>query len=152
MYKNSKISEKVGQTVENYKKIKKEVIAAMTGREEDIMNILWSSDNPLTAKEIVEKSNGLKMNTVQACLRNLLKNGIIDVKDVVYSNTVLARSYVPAITAEDFAVTKLTAEYNRLRDKVSKVAFVGMLLNEEDKDTQKREVDELKKLLDMYKE
>ena len=124
----------------------------MTGREEDIMNILWNSDKPLTAKEIVDGSNGLKMNTVQACLRNLLKNGIIDIKDIVYSNTVLARSYVPIITAEYFAAAKLTAEYNRLRDKVSKAAFVGMLLNEEDKDTQKREVDELKKLLDMYME
>ena len=61
----------------------------ITNRDLDILNLLWESSTPLTASEILKKNNELTMNTIQAVLRKLLRNGYIEVADVVYSGTVL---------------------------------------------------------------
>ena len=44
----------------------------LTGREMDIMNILWNSQKPLIASEIAEYRSDLTINTVQAVIRKLL--------------------------------------------------------------------------------
>jgi len=131
---------------------KTKIIAALTKREEEIMEILWKTEAPLTAKEIVQASGSLKINTVQALLRKLLKNRLIAVKDIVYSNTVLARNYVSAITPEEFALAKLTTEYNRLSDYVSKSSLMENLLEQDDQKGSIEEIDELKRTLEEYKE
>lgn len=65
----------------------------ITVREMDVLNVLWSSDKPMVASEIVKKNNELNINTVQAVLRSLLKKKYVEVVDIVYSGTVLSRSY-----------------------------------------------------------
>ena len=132
-------------------KKKAEGLAAMTSREEDIMNILWRSSKPLLAKEIAEQDATLTINTVQAVLRKMLKNNWIKVEDIVYSNTVLARTYVPVITAEEYSLAKLEYEYQRLGSFVKKASLVRQLLKKEDKKTQKEEIHELESMLDEYK-
>lgn len=78
-------------------------------REKDVMTILWHIDKPLTASAITEKKDGLSINTVQSVLRNLLKKQYIEVAEIVYSGTVLTRSYKPLITAEQYAADQLHA-------------------------------------------
>jgi DNA-binding transcriptional regulator YhcF (GntR family) len=56
------------------------------------MSILWRSENALTASSIAEEG-GVSINTVQAALRNLVKKEYIEVAQIVYSGTVLSRSY-----------------------------------------------------------
>ena len=103
----------------------------LTGREKDILNILWNSEKGLIASEIVKEQEGLTINTVQAILKKLLRRNLIKVDQIVYSGTVLSRSYVPTLTEAEFE-TKLIE--NRLmglkRFQISPVKFVlGFLGN-----------------------
>lgn len=78
-------------------------------REKDVMSVLWHAGESLTASAIAENGNGLSINTVQAAMRNLLKKEYIEVADIVYSGTVLTRSYKPIISAEQYAAEQLQA-------------------------------------------
>lgn len=79
----------------------------ISGREKDIMSVLWRTGESLTSSAIAEKGDGLSINTVQAAMRSLLKKGYIKVDDIVYSGTVLTRSYKPIISAEQYAAHQL---------------------------------------------
>ena len=47
----------------------------------------------MIASEIVKTGTDLNINTVQAALRSLIKKNYIEVAEIVYSGTVLTRSY-----------------------------------------------------------
>ncbi|BCZ28067.1 BlaI/MecI/CopY family transcriptional regulator [Claveliimonas bilis] len=85
----------------------------LTRRQEDIMKILWESDKPLIASEIEKKQDDLNINTVQATLRALMKKNAIEVADIVYSGTVLSRSYRPIISRD-----QVITEYDQVVSKV----------------------------------
>lgn len=71
-------------------------------RQLEIMKILWESDKPLIASDFVKRNKDLNINTVQACLRVLTNIKAIKVADIVYSGTVLSRSYIPLISQEEY--------------------------------------------------
>ena len=73
-----------------------------TKKELEILKTLWNSAAPMIASEIAKANNALNLNTVHACLRSLSDKGAIKVDDIVYSGTVLTRSYVPVITSEEY--------------------------------------------------
>lgn len=85
----------------------------LTRRQEDIMKLLWESDKPLIASEIEKKQDDLNINTVQATLRALMKKNAIEVADIVYSGTVLSRSYRPIISRD-----QVITEYDQVVSKV----------------------------------
>lgn len=108
----------------------------LTRRQEDIMKILWESDKPLIASEIVKRQDDLNINTVQATLRALIKKNAIEVADIVYSGTVLSRSYRPilnrdqVITEYDHVVSKVLKDKNliaRYVDEVNDLATITEL-------------------------
>lgn len=74
----------------------------LTKKELEIMKILWNSNKALVASEIANHGEELNINTVHACLRTLLKKEAIRIAGIVYSGTVLTRSYSPVITKEDY--------------------------------------------------
>ena len=71
----------------------------------------------------------LTINTVQAVLRNLLKYKYIEVADIVYSGTVLTRSYRPLITEQDFGVSQVIRDFHSF-EGLSVPHLVAGLLNE----------------------
>jgi predicted transcriptional regulator len=87
----------------------KSKLPKISEKEKEIMSVLWYSKEPLTASAIVEKGDGLNINTVQTAMRNLLKKKYIKVADIVYSKTVLSRCYTPLITVEQYAADQLQA-------------------------------------------
>lgn len=124
----------------------------LTGREMDIMNILWNSQKPLIASEIAEYRSDLTINTVQAVIRKLLKYQLIEVADIVYSGTVLSRSYKPSISSEEYAVHKVTSDYLAFQKCLSKSKLVSALLDtEESTDKALTTIEELQKMLIEYK-
>lgn len=130
----------------------KNKFSKLTSREVDIMNILWASEKPLIASEIADSRPDLTVNTVQAVLRKLLKYQLIEVADIVYSGTVLSRSYRPTITSEEFALHKVTSDYLAFQKTLSKPLLVSALLDTEKDPVKTREtIDELQKMLDEYK-
>ena len=127
----------------------KNKFSKLTSREVDIMNILWASEKPLIASEIADSRLDLTVNTVQAVLRKLLKYQLIEVADIVYSGTVLSRSYRPTITSEEFALHEVTSDYLAFQKTLSKPLLVSALLDTEKDPVKTREtIDELQKILD----
>lgn len=125
---------------------------SLTNRDLDILTVLWNSSKSMTASEITSANPDLKINTVQAVLRKLLKNNVIEVSDIVYSGTVLSRSYAPKISRKDFALFKLTSEYHNLGKDLSKASLVASLLDtESDEEKVQNDIIQLKEMLDHYK-
>lgn len=82
----------------------------LSPRQLELMEILWNAEDGMTASEIVKASN-MQINTVQASLRSLVAKKYIEVGQIVYSGTVLSRSYIPIVTKEeylDFSCQKLS--------------------------------------------
>ena len=130
----------------------KNKFSKLTSREVDMMNILWASEKPLIASEIADSRPDLTVNTVQAVLRKLLKYQLIEVADIVYSGTVLSRSYRPTITSEEFALHEVTSDYLAFQKTLSKPLLASALLDTEKDPVKAREtIDELQKMLDEYK-
>lgn len=77
----------------------------ITSKQLEIMQVLWGSDQSLTASEIASSDPALNINTVQVCIRQLLKNEYIQVADIVYSGTVLCRSYSPIVSKQEYVNT-----------------------------------------------
>lgn len=135
------------------KMIMEKPISHLTKRDYDILNILWSSPVPLTASEIVKSNPELTINTVQAVLRRLLKNNFLEVADIVYSGTVLCRSYKPTVSANDFTISEFAAEFRNLAQNIPSTSLVAAFLElETDKTKAKDEIEALESLLQKYKE
>lgn len=127
---------------------KKQPFKQITNRELDVLNILWNSDKPLIASEIVAMKPELTINTVQAVLRKLLKQGYIGIADIVYSGTVLTRSYKPLVSAQDFGVDQIVETFHAFPD-LSISRLVSGLLNES---VSLEQIAELEAILEKQKE
>ena len=124
----------------------------LTKRDMDVLNILWESDEPKTATMISKSGDGLTMNTTQAVLRKLLKNNLIEIADIVYSGTVLTRSYKSVICQEEFLLQKLVHHYKSMSKKVSKAAILAILLDsEEDPERLDKDLKEIKEFIKNYR-
>ena len=123
-----------------------------TRREQDVLEVLWTGEKPMTASEIVNANPELTMNTVQAVLRKLLGQKIIEVADIVYSGTVLSRSYRPLITHDEFISSQFSQDLERLNKTISKPSLLKTLFDaEKDRDRVKAEIEELEQMLDEYR-
>lgn len=121
----------------------------LTNREQEIMKILWDSSESLTASEITAKKEELSINTVQALLKKLLKYELIKVERIVYSGTVLCRSYLPVISPEEYETQKYIESMKEIENgSFSPSLFVAALLGEEE-DSEKalKEIEELEKII-----
>lgn len=117
----------------------------LTNRELDVMNVLWGADHSLTAKEIFNSNTELNINSVQAILKKLLKKELIKVDKIVYSGTVLTRSYAPILTADEFMVSQLTNRINFSSDII-----MAALIKREKNESET--IEKLENLLKQYRE
>lgn len=124
----------------------------LTRREQDIMNILWMTDQPLTASQIANSKDQLSINTVQAILKKLMSKNLVEVDQVVYSGTVLCRSYKPCISLEEFEARRLAQDFSQAKNKISMSCFVASFL-EQEKDSKiiLEEIENLENLLKQKK-
>lgn len=130
----------------------KKPYSQLTNRDLDILNILWNSENALTASAIAGSQDGLTINTVQAELRKLLKMDLIKIADIVYSGTVLCRSYLPTVTSKEFALAQFAEEFRQLQTEISTTSLVATLLEQETDDSKRtQEIEKLEELLQNYK-
>lgn len=108
------------------------------------MKILWSSDKPLIASEILKRNDSLNINTVQACLRALVNKQFIKVADIVYSGTVLTRSYTPIVTQDEY----LDFAYQDIVGKGKASSLIASLI---DSETSPEELDLIEKMIQQKK-
>lgn len=116
----------------------------ITKKQLEIMKILWNSDKPLIASEILKKNDSLNINTIQACLRALVTKQFIKVDGIVYSGTVLTRSYSPLVSQEEFLGTAC-------QDIIGKAKTSSLIASLIDTETSLEELDELEKLIEEKK-
>ena len=112
----------------------------ITKKQLEIMKI-----KPLIASEILKRNDSLNINTVQACLRALVNKQFIKVADIVYSGTVLTRSYTPLVSREDFLETAC-------QDIIGKAKVSSLIASLIDTETNLSELEELEKLIEQKKE
>ena len=122
---------------------KKQPFQKITNRELEIMQLLWHADHPLIASEIAAMKPDLTVNTVQSVLRNLLKHKYREVAKIVYSGTVLTRSYRPLITEQEFGVNQVIRDFHSFQG-LSVSHLVAGLLNEP---VSASEIDELESII-----
>ncbi|MEO3947780.1 BlaI/MecI/CopY family transcriptional regulator [Gorillibacterium sp. CAU 1737] len=118
----------------------------LTNKEKEVLGILWSSDEPLIASDIAKADASLNLNTVQAILRKLLSKELIEVADIVYSGTVLTRSYRPLINKRELLLQQFVDHWRNLSiNKISIPTIVTTLLEHEKNED--RVISELEELL-----
>lgn len=74
----------------------------LSGRELEVMKIFWENGEAYTASQVGNINPELSINTIHAVLKSLLKRNYIRVDEIVYSGTVLTRSYRPAVTMAEY--------------------------------------------------
>ena len=79
----------------------------LSKREQQIMDILWRSEKPMSCQDILIISPDLTQSTVQSLLRKLTKQCFIEVADVTIHNKALAREYRPAVSHIDYLNDKI---------------------------------------------
>ncbi|MDO4720892.1 MAG: BlaI/MecI/CopY family transcriptional regulator [Peptostreptococcaceae bacterium] len=109
----------------------KKTIEKISNRERDVMMVFWKEDRPLTASGIVEADPSLSINTVQLAVKNLMKKGYIEVAQIVYSGTVLSRSYRYLIRSEEYAAAQLQ-EMKMTTLNFSTLNLIERLIDESD--------------------
>ena len=110
----------------------------VTNREFEVLNIFWEHNTGLTAKQIHDINPDLVLSTVQSVLKKLIKKNLIKVDEIVYSGTVLTRSYIPTLSAESFVLR----QYDTLNMSELLTQFLG-----NSKDTSK-DIQEIENVLD----
>ena len=93
--------------------------ARVSVREIQIINTIFSSDMPMKSMDIVMKNPGLSQSTVQAILRKLLKNGLVEVVEMVHSGNVLARAFRGTEKAKEEVLMYMVDEYQKVSGVLS---------------------------------
>ena len=121
----------------------------LTEREMDVMRILWESKKPLVASDITKINESLSNNTVQSVIRKLLEKGYIKVADIVYSGTVLTRSYTPVISKKELMIQQFVSQLRKEEVDAPIPSLVATLLKHEK--NEKEVIEQLEELLEERK-
>ena len=107
----------------------------LTKKEQTIMKLLMHAEKSLTASQILAQDSELNINTVQGVLRALLKKGFVEVAEIVYSGTVLCRSYRPTEKSKDIVFQEFSSDFKSLRKNIPLSQLIANLIDaEEDKE------------------
>ncbi len=123
----------------------------MNPRELDVLNILWKSEEPLMATDIVNAKRGLTQSTVTAVLRKLLNDDLVEVAGVTHSGRVLSRTYRPTEASRDIIMNDFIDNYNCFCDVISESSMCAAILTQDKApDRAKAEIKKLKSMLTEY--
>ncbi|MHB7983602.1 hypothetical protein CPZ13_11555 [Lacticaseibacillus paracasei] len=120
-------------------------IRMLTKRELQIMQILWNSATALSVREITSLSDNLSQNTVQAVLRKLLSEHVIEVDGIGQSGTVHTRNFIASLSQEDYfkkimspsALKNLVSHFIESTTETSEIDELASLVREKQKDLRK---------------
>ena len=97
----------------------------LTEKELEIMSLLWCSNDPMTAAEIVKASENRtwKEKSIFVLMNSLLRKKAIVLSNLKPTCTNTARAYRAALTAEEYAVS-LVCGTGKSRIPISVDAFI----------------------------
>ena len=81
----------------------------LTKSESEIMDLMWKEGRPLSRSEIIELTpeRTWKPASIHILLNSMLDKGAIEVAGFVQSTKNYARTFVPTLTADEYAVLQL---------------------------------------------
>ena len=87
----------------------------LTGKEMEIMAVLWDSEAPLTTSEIIESTphRTWQEGSIFAIMNTLVKKGAAVLETYKPTSGKHARAYKPFVTSEEYAI----ASIDSLQDK-----------------------------------
>lgn len=120
-------------------------------RESDILYALWNAERPLMASEIANEE--LKLTTVHTTLKRMLAKNLVEVVDFAKSGNVFGRCYQPTISMMEFEMDKFASGFVKRNEKeVTITDLLEVLFQDADKETLKRELDDLEQLIKEMRE
>lgn len=95
----------------------------LTGSEEELMELFWEKNVPLTSVEILQigENHSWNGNYLHMMLRNLIKKGLLEVCGLAQYGSQYARKFHAIITKEEY-VAKLVMLKGKGKNYVTKVA------------------------------
>lgn len=101
----------------------------MNQRELDVLNILWSTEEPMMATDIVNAGDGsLTQSTVTAVLRVLLRTECVKVVGIKHSGKVLSRTYRPTEKAKEAVLGEFKKLYETCKSVVKPEEVMKVVL------------------------
>lgn len=104
----------------------------LTKSEEQIMNLLWEQNKPLTATEIINLSENKtwKDSYVHLLINSLMKKELITVSGFVKTTKNYARTFSPVVTLEEYGINTIKASGNFESEKIP--AMIKVLIEDAD--------------------
>ena len=92
----------------------------LTKSEEQIVELLWNSEEPLTSSEIIKNSVGKtwKDSYVHLLINSLMEKGIIEVAGFKKATKNYARTFKPTVSREEYLVIILTRSKNYSKEQM----------------------------------
>ena len=106
------------------------MIRNLSQKQLDVMKILWNAGTPLVASDIVKAESSMNINTVQASLRVLLKENLVEIADIVYS---------PLISRDVY----FNAEFKNIIGNSSTSAMIATFIEQEEDISELERIEEL---------
>ena len=123
----------------------------MTPRELDVLAILWKSDEPMMATDIVNAKMGLTHSTVTMVLRKLLNENLVQVVGITHSGRVLSRTYRPTEASRNIILQDFTESYNSFSYVINEsMICVKILTDNKAPEKAKSEIRKLRTLLEEW--
>ncbi|GEM_PF-673567 len=117
-------------------------------RELEVLKILHATEQPLTSTQIVRAGEELTQSTVQAVLRKLMANGMIEVQGVTHSGNVLSRTFGATEKSREILTQRFLDSYKNYRNIISiRMAIEGMLDMEEDEAMREEDIKAIEKVV-----
>lgn len=91
---------------------------SLNPRELDVLNILYSTEEPMIVTDIINRGDGLTQSTVTAVLRKLLKAELVEVTGITHSGRVLSREYRPTEKSKQAIKEHFVGQYSMFRDVI----------------------------------
>ena len=122
----------------------------LTKSEEQIVELLWNYDEPLTSSEIIRNSvdKTWKDSYVHLLINSLMEKGIVEVAGFKKATKNYARTFKPTMSREEYLFLSLTKSknYNKAQLPMFFKAFIAEtddleLLNEFEETIKKRKAE-----------
>ena len=84
-------------------------IPKLSKSEQEIMDVLWAEGRPLSRAEILELSTekSWKPSSIHILLNSMLEKNAIEVAGFVQSTKNYARTFVPCVSSDDYAIMQI---------------------------------------------
>lgn len=105
------------------------MMETMTKSEKQVMELLWSSDRPLSCSEIVELSEDKtwKDSYVHSLIKSLMKKGIVEIASFELVSRSYARKFAPKISYHEYVLLSGFSE-KELRNPETMTDFIQSIL------------------------